>query len=88
MPKHSPQDWEILERELHDAGVSPAEVEAGARQLLAEAADTGSPRHASMPGTQKDLAAAMGVSVAVRANACPHPVHITDARSLHVSSNG
>jgi hypothetical protein len=31
------QDWETLERELHAAGVSPAEIEAGARRLLAQA---------------------------------------------------
>ena len=55
MPKRTPQDWEILERELHDAGVSPTEVEAGARQLLAEAADTDSPRHASMPGPSRRI---------------------------------
>jgi hypothetical protein len=37
MPKRTAQDWEILERELHAAGVSQAEIEAGARRLLAEA---------------------------------------------------
>jgi hypothetical protein len=37
MPKRTPQDWEALEQELHAAGVSPAEIEAGARRLLAEA---------------------------------------------------
>jgi len=31
------QDWETLERELHAAGVSPAEIETGARMLLAQA---------------------------------------------------
>ena len=35
MPKRTPLDWEDLERELHAAGVSPEEIEAGARQLLA-----------------------------------------------------
>jgi hypothetical protein len=30
-------DWEDLERELHAAGVSPDEIETGARQLLAQA---------------------------------------------------
>ena len=29
MPKRTPQDWETLEQELHAAGVSPAEIEAG-----------------------------------------------------------
>lgn len=37
MPKKSPQDWESLEQQLYAAGVDPAEVEAGARRLLAEA---------------------------------------------------
>ena len=37
MPKRTPLDWEDLERELHAAGVSPGEIEAGARQLLAQA---------------------------------------------------
>ena len=37
MPKRTPLDWEDLERELHAAGVSPEEIEAGARQLLAQA---------------------------------------------------
>nr|BFE31664.1 hypothetical protein GCM10010200_039150 [Actinomadura rugatobispora] len=36
MPGRAPQDWEELERELYAAGVSPAEVEAGTRRLLAE----------------------------------------------------
>ena len=40
MPKRTPQDWETLERELHAAGVSQAEIEAGARRLLAEARAT------------------------------------------------
>jgi hypothetical protein len=31
------RDWETLERKLHAAGVSPAENEAGARRLLAQA---------------------------------------------------
>lgn len=39
---------------LHAAGVSPSEVEAGARRLLAEAR-----KHAGLG--QKDLAAGMGV---------------------------
>ena len=37
MPKRTPQDRETLERELHAAGVSPAEIEAGACRLLAQA---------------------------------------------------
>jgi hypothetical protein len=35
MPKRTPQDWETIERELHAAGVSPGEIEAGAHKLLA-----------------------------------------------------
>jgi hypothetical protein len=37
MPKRTPQDWEMLERELHAAGGSAEEIEAGARTLLAQA---------------------------------------------------
>jgi hypothetical protein len=37
MPKRTSLDWSDLERELHAAGVSPEEIEAGARQLLAQA---------------------------------------------------
>jgi hypothetical protein len=37
MPKRAPLDSADLERELYVAGVSPEEIEAGARQLLAEA---------------------------------------------------
>jgi energy-coupling factor transporter ATP-binding protein EcfA2 len=37
MPKRTPLDWEDLEHELHAAGVSPEEIDAGARRLLAQA---------------------------------------------------
>ena len=37
MPKRTSLDWEDLEHELHAAGVSPSEIEAGARRLLAQA---------------------------------------------------
>ena len=47
MPKRIPQDWENLDRDLRAAVVSPAEIEAGTRRLLAEAQDTSSPRPAS-----------------------------------------
>ena len=47
MPKRTPLDWEDLERELHAAGVSPGEIEVGARQLLAQARGYNSPRPAS-----------------------------------------
>jgi predicted transcriptional regulator len=65
MPKRTPLDWEDLERELHAAGVTPGEIEAGAREILARArghqlAETR--KHLRIG--QKDIAAAMGVSVA------------------------
>ena len=65
MPKRTPQDWETMEAELHAAGVSPAEIEAGARKLLAEARGhrlAEAQRHLGF--TQKDIAAAMSVSIA------------------------
>jgi hypothetical protein len=33
MPKRTPLNWEDLEHELHVAGVSPEEIEAGAREM-------------------------------------------------------
>src|SRR5580658_7308499 len=65
MPKRTPLDWEDLERDLHAAGVSPEEIEAGARQLLAQArghqlAET----RKQLALGQKQIAAAMGVSIA------------------------
>jgi DNA-binding XRE family transcriptional regulator len=58
-------DWEDLERELHTAGVSPTEIEADARHLLAQA------RGHQLAETRKQLslgqmqiAATIGVSVA------------------------
>ena len=47
MPRKTPQDWEALEQKLYAAGVDPAEVEAGARRLLAEA------RGHQLAGTRK-----------------------------------
>jgi hypothetical protein len=47
MPKRTPLDWKVLERELNAAGVFPEEIDAGARQLLAQARNTSSPRPAS-----------------------------------------
>ena len=65
MPKRTPQDWETLEQELHAAGVSPSEVEAGARRLLAETRGHQLAEARKQAGlAQKDLAAGMGVSVA------------------------
>ncbi len=65
MPKRTPIDWEDLEHELHVAGVSPEEIEAGAREMLARArghqlAET----RKQLRLGQKEIAAAMGVSVA------------------------
>jgi DNA-binding XRE family transcriptional regulator len=65
MPKRTPRDWEELERELHAAGVSPEEIEAGARKLLAAARGNQLADARKQIGlTQKDLAAALGVSIA------------------------
>ena len=65
MPKRVPQDWEALGEELYAAGANREEVEAGTRLLLAEArgyqlAET----RRSHELTQRDIAEAMGVSVA------------------------
>jgi ribosome-binding protein aMBF1 (putative translation factor) len=65
MPERTPLDWEDLERELHAAGVSPAEIEAGARQLLAQARGHQLAETRKQPGLgQKQIAATRGVSVA------------------------
>jgi DNA-binding XRE family transcriptional regulator len=65
MPKRTPQDWETLEQELYAAGGDPAEVEAGARRLLAEARGHQLAEVRKQHGlTQKDIAGAMGVSIA------------------------
>jgi ribosome-binding protein aMBF1 (putative translation factor) len=65
MPKRTPQDWETLERELHAAGGSPAEIEAGARELLARARGHQLAQARKQLGlAQKSIAGAMGVSVA------------------------
>lgn len=65
MPMRTPRDWEELERELHAAGVSAEEIEAGARELLALArgAQLADARK-QMGLTQKDIAAELGVSIA------------------------
>jgi predicted XRE-type DNA-binding protein len=65
VPKRTPLDWADLEQELHAAGVSPQEIEAGARQLLAQARGhqlAEARKQASMG--QRQIAVAMGVSVA------------------------
>ncbi|MBA9003289.1 helix-turn-helix domain-containing protein [Thermomonospora cellulosilytica] len=65
MAKRTPQDWEDLEQELYAAGVSREEVEAGARRLIAEARGRQLAEARRQAGlAQKDIAAAMGVSVA------------------------
>jgi hypothetical protein len=40
VPKREPRDWAELERELLAAGVSPEEIESGARKMLALARGT------------------------------------------------
>src|SRR5258708_22626343 len=65
MPKRTPQDWETLEQELHAAGVSEAEIEAGARRLLAEARGHQLAEARKQLGlAQRDIAAVMAVSIA------------------------
>jgi len=65
MPKRTPLDWEVLERELNAAGASPEEIDAGARQLLAEARGHQLAETRKQLGLgQKQIAAAIGVSVA------------------------
>src|SRR5271170_2005774 len=65
MPERTPLDWADLERELHAAGVSPEEIEAGARRLLAQARGRQLAETRKQLGLgQKQIAAAMGVSVA------------------------
>jgi ribosome-binding protein aMBF1 (putative translation factor) len=65
MPKRTPQDWEDLERDLHASVVTPEEIEAGARELLAQARGHQLAQARKHLGTgQKEIAAAMGVTVA------------------------
>jgi DNA-binding XRE family transcriptional regulator len=65
MAKRTAQDWETLERELHAAGVSPEEIEAGARVLLAQARGYQLAQARKQLGLgQRDIAATMGVSIA------------------------
>ena len=65
MPKRNPQHWETLERELHAAGVSPEEIEAGSRALLAQARGHLLAEARKQLGLgQKDIATAMNVSIA------------------------
>jgi ribosome-binding protein aMBF1 (putative translation factor) len=65
MPKRTPRDWATLERELHAAGVSAEEIEAGARTLLAQARGHQLAEARKQLGlAQKEIASAMGVSIA------------------------
>jgi len=65
MPKREPVDWEDLEHDLHAAGVSPDEIQAGARQLLAQARGHQLAEARKQLGIgQKDIAATMGVTIA------------------------
>jgi ribosome-binding protein aMBF1 (putative translation factor) len=65
MPKRTPLNREDVERELHAAGLSPAEIEAGARRLLAQARGRQLAETRRQLGLgQKQIAAAMGVTVA------------------------
>ena len=65
MPKREPLDWEDLEHDLHAAGVSPQEIQAGARELLAQARGRQLAETRKQLGIgQKDIAAAMDVTIA------------------------
>ncbi len=60
MPKCIPQDWETLERELLAAGVSPEEIEARARTLLAQSGGHQlAEARKQLSLTQRDIAVAM-----------------------------
>lgn len=65
MAKRIAQDWETLERELHAAGASAGEIETGARMLLARARGQQLAESRKQLGrAQREIAAAMGVSIA------------------------
>lgn len=84
-----PQDWETLEAELHAAGVTPAEIEAGARRLLAEARGHQLAEARKQAGLlQKDIAAVMGISVA-RVSQIEHGEHTSlDVIARYVQALG
>ena len=89
MPKRTPLDWEDLERELHTAGVSPEEIEAGARRLLAQARGYQLAETRKQLGLgQKQIAAAMGVSVARVSQVGHGEVMASSARCRWWSSQG
>ena len=65
MAKRIAHDWEDLEHDLHAAGVSAEQIEAGARTLLAQARGHQLAEARKQLGlAQRDIASAMGVSVA------------------------
>jgi ribosome-binding protein aMBF1 (putative translation factor) len=65
MAKRTPQDWETLEQELHAAGVSPEEIQAGAQRLLAQARGHQLAQTRKQLGlAQRDIASTMRVSIA------------------------
>jgi ribosome-binding protein aMBF1 (putative translation factor) len=65
VPKREPRDWAELESELHAAGVSPEEIESGARKMLALARGTQlADARKDMGITQREIAAELGVSIA------------------------
>ena len=75
MPKRTPLDWEDLERELHAAGVSSEEIEAGARQLLAQA------RGHQLAQTRKQLGLGQKQIAAASADCRPEVADRATARS-------
>jgi hypothetical protein len=65
MAQRTPLDWADLERELYASGVSPEEIESGARQLLAQARGYQLAETRKQLGIgQKQIAATMSVSIA------------------------
>jgi DNA-binding XRE family transcriptional regulator len=65
VPQREPRDWEELELELHAAGVSAAEIESGARKMLALTRGTQlADARKEMGLTQREIAAQLGVSIA------------------------
>ena len=85
MSKRTPQDWEDLERDLHAAGVTPEEIEAGARELLAQARGHQLAQTRKHLGIgQKEIAAAMGATVA-RVSQIEHG-DVTRSKSSPVTS--
>jgi ribosome-binding protein aMBF1 (putative translation factor) len=65
MPKRIAQNWEEIEQDLHAAGVSPEEIDSGARALLAQARGQQLAQTRKQLGlAQRDIAATMGVSIA------------------------